>query len=623
MTPSLYRAGGPYLADGRTANKKAKPGEVDLDRLCEAIKTSRRILSDYRMERVHAIRQYVGSHYSQGGSQKKVPVNLLARYVQVMSRSLVPKCPRVMFTTKHRDRQPAVAVMQEWMNRRLIAMKFNLTLQRWAMDAIFGVAIMKVALGTPADAAMGGYVSPVGVPFAETVDLDDFAFDSGARDFRQASWIGHRYRMPLEIAESLTYFDSKGRKKLATSVMETQINNPDGDERVNVIGQGWESSSEREYEPMVELWEIYIPRQKRIITLASDGSGVPDSGSAPLRDQEWIGPNCGPYHFLPLMPVPGNPVPKAPIQSLVDLHEFVNYGYRKLVNQFQRQKSVLPVRGGATDDARRLVQANDGEAFSCDNADTIKEVSYGGPNPMNAQFVAHLQDVFNEQAGNLALLAGSAPQSKTATQDKILASGATASVADMQEAMINGIASVLDSMGWFWWNHPQEVMQVPYSAPGVPDVGITRKLYPASMEAATTPQQDKSLRREGRYEDLDCRVDPYSLVYRTPQERLQFLLMLFDKFAPMAQVLAAQGIQMDIQFLMKKIAEYSDEPDVAEMFSVAEPQVMAGGGGGRGPGMAQNTSREYIRRSVGQDTQANRDLGMENAAREFSASESE
>lgn len=607
-----------YQADGRRYGKRAKPGEIDYARLFEAMRYSRRVLTRFREERTAAIREYVGYHYSEGGSTTNVPLNLIARYVQIVSRNLVPKTPKIMLSTRVKGGQPAVSAMQDWINQRLKDMQFAKSLQRWVVDALFSLGIMKVALGTPADAAVSGYVSPAGEPFAEVVDLDDFVFDAGARDFRSVSYVGHRYRMPREVAEKLDYFDKKAMKWLQGAVpSEGTQNNQEGDERVTQIGQGYQGGETRDFEEMVDLWEVYVPRKKKVLTFASDAGGVPAADCPPLREQEWVGPACGPYHYLAFMPVPGNPMPKAPVQDLIDLHKYVNALYNKLIDQSLRQKSVLPVRGGAMDDARNLKQAGDGEMFQAENADQMREVSFGGPNPTNAQFSVHLGDVFNKMAGNLDLLSGAAPQSKTATQDKILSEGASAGVADMQENTVVGITGVADSLCWFWWYHPQKVMSTTRSIAGAEDISIERNLYPAAAATPDRPAQG-GLRRDGRYEDLNCRIDPYSLVYRTPQQRLMFLTQFAKDWVPAMPMLGQQGVVFDAQATFKAISEYADEPDVMKIFTVAEP-IPRDGGTQDSSRMPTQTSREYIRKSQGADTEASRAADMSNAGAEFAA----
>ncbi len=609
------------LSDNRRYGKRAKAEPVNVARLAESMRASRRVLEYFRAEKRKAVKQFVGRHWSEEAADKVVPINLLARYVQVVSRALVPKNPRVMLTTRTRRHQPAVSIMQDWLNQRIVEMKFAERLQRWVTDALYGLAVMKVALATPADAVLDGYVSPAGVPFAEVVSLDDFVYDVGARDFLQAGFLGHRFRVPLETAKRLDYYDAAERKKLTADDERTM--NQDGDERISVLGHGYEAGLDKDFEPMVELWEIYFPRTKRVVTLRSDSGGVPPSDSKPLRVQEWIGPDCGPYHFLPLQIVPDNAMPKGPVMDLIDLHTYVNALYRKLINQADRQKEVLPVSGASLDDSKNVRQASDGEIVGCDNPAGLKAISFGGPNAVNAAFAQHLMDKFSAQAGNLDLLSGASPQSKTASQDKMLNENASAGVSDMQERTVAGTAAVLTAFGWYWWNHPQEVMTTQKTAPGLADVGITRRLYPRA--ATTEAGGPAGITREGRFEDLQCRVDPYSMQYRSPQQRLAFLSQLVKEMVPLIPLLQQQGITFDMQFYLKKVAEYADEPDVTGLFTIAEPPPPQGPGG---PSPVQqppkgDTTHEYTRRSVGADTQANREGDMMNEAAALASEEQE
>lgn len=611
-----------YGADGRRYGKKAKPGEVDYPRLFQAMTTCRRILLPYREERMNAVRQLAGAHYSEGGTDLKVPINLIYKYVQVMSRSLIPNCPRCMLSTRHKDQQPSVSGMQEWINQQLIEGRVDKKLGRWVVDAMFSLGIMKVALGTPADAALSGYTEPAGCPFMEVVDLDDFVFDAGAKTFEQASYIGHRVRVPLSVAQNLKYFDADARKVLdATAAPDDYRINQEGDDRIGVVSTGWQGGEVRDYEQTIDLWEIYLPRIKRVVTFASSHGGVPDQDALPLHETDWVGPNCGPYHFLSFVDVPGNAMPSGPITQIIDLHDFINHGTRKLVSQLQRQKEVLPVTGGQLDDAKQLVQASDGDIFGCDNAESIRPVSYGGPNQQCQAYVAYLQDVFNKQSGNLDLIGGTSAQSKTASQDKLLAAAANGTVQDMQETTTRGVASIYKAYCWYWWYHPQQVMASSRGVPGLPDVSVQRKVYPGTYQES--PGEGKVMKRKGRFEDLQVRIDPYSMVYRSPQDRLAFIFQMFDKFAPLMGLLNQQGVFMDIQFLIKKIAEYGDEPDIVNLFTINDPTPPIEGPQNTMPGPAKpaETTRNYNRTSTGQDTEANRYSQMQNEANRFESAE--
>ena len=52
-----------------------------MSRLSEAIMFSRRKMQPFRENRLKAIRQYVGTNYSENGATDKVPINLLEQAI--------------------------------------------------------------------------------------------------------------------------------------------------------------------------------------------------------------------------------------------------------------------------------------------------------------------------------------------------------------------------------------------------------------------------------------------------------------------------------------------------------------------------------------------------------------
>jgi hypothetical protein len=564
-------------------------------------------LQRYREERREAVRQYVGHHWSEEGTEDRVPVNLLSLYISVIGRNLIAKNPRVMLSTFDRQHKPAVSAMQSWANQEMKQMRLASTLQRVVLDALFSIGICKVALATPADSAGMAWQLPAGQPFAQHVDLDDFVFDIHARSFEQAGFIGHRYRVPLEVVRDSKIY-SKARKDLTAS--DDALYNVEGDERIGVLGRGVYAGDSEEFEEFVDLWEVYIPRHKLVYTLAdNDLAGATPTGTGgavePLRVQKWLGPDQGPYRMLGYGIVPGNAMPKGPIQDLIDLHESVNGLYRKADRQGQRQKEVLLVAGGAMEDGSRIQQANDGDIIRSDNPERAKVAGYGGANQSNLQLGIHFKDLFMMLGGNIEMMGGLAPQSKTLGQDQMLQQNASGQVAEMQKATVDFTAGVVESLCWYWWKDPFKVMKVGHSLPGLPDMSITRQVGPKQ--------------RMGRFEDLQIEIDPYSMQHSTPQGRLAALNQVVQQtIMPMMQLLQQQGISFDLNAYLKKVAEYLDMPDLADIISIQEPPAPAGGqggdggGGGDAPGMPAQTKREYVRRSLGGDTAGNREQSMLN-----------
>ena len=479
--------------------------------------------------------------------------------------------------------------MQSWANQEIEDMNLANTLQRVVVDALFSLGICKVSLATPAESAVAAFEVAAGGVMCERVDLDDFVFDVHARDFSEVSYIGHRYRVPLELVREDSKLYTKARKDLAPSTPSPY--NLEGDERISTLGKGPYAGDSEEFEDLVDLWEIYLPRHKLVLTLADDNlsGATAQSGGVPLalREQSWLGPYCGPYHLLSYGLVPGNAMPKGPIQDLLDLHEAVNRSYRKVLRQTERQKEVMAVQGGATEDGSRIMEASDGDIIRVDNPEHPRPMVMGGANQAVLATAIHLKDLFGYMAGNLDMMGGLSPQSKTLGQDKLLAENASRAIADMQDRTITYTAKVIESMCWFWHNDPFKVMKSIYSPAGLPELAIVQQVGPEQRMALP-------------FEELKVKIDPYSMAHATPQSRLGTLNQVVQQIIlPALPLLQQQGVVFDMQAYLQKVASYADMPDLAELLTMAEPPQQDTTAGAERPGMAANTTRTYERQDTG------------------------
>lgn len=573
---------------------KRSRSPVDHKALAESIRYSRDVLHPARRERYRAVQQYAGSHWTGDNSQKKTPINLLALYVQIVARNLIAKNPRVMLRTKRKNQAPVVDAMQQWMNEHIVKMRLAKTLQRTVIDALFSVGIMKVALSSPADASLRGWNLPAGTPFASLVDLEDFVYDVRARDFDEASYIGHRYRVPLEsVQESGLYKKSVREKLTATDYPDT---NEQGDDRIAQLRlQDIGRLEDSDFEEMVDLWEIYLPRRREIVTLATAENGSPEAEDEPLRVQEWVGPDCGPYHMLGFGLVPGSGLPKAPIMDLLDMHEFVNESTRKLFRQAGRQKVLTVFRRNNDADAGRINEANDGDAIGLDSPEGVTQMALGGPDPNLSNFMEVCRNLFSWLGGNLDSMGGLSPQAKTATQDKMLAENSSRGVADMQDTTVTFTSDVMESLAWFWHKDPFKTMETTFSVPGMPEFSSPRTV---------TPDQ----REQVRFEDLELLVDPYSLQHQTPGQRAGAMKQIVTEILiPAMPILQQQGIQLNMNFFLRKLGELLDQTDMPELVTLTEPPQIEESSGPSDPSSAMgprptNTNREYTRHNVSERT---------------------
>jgi hypothetical protein len=587
------------------------PDKIDLDRLLIAMARSRLVLRRYREERSKAVKQFVGSHYSDDAVRQKVPLNLIRMYCQIVGSKLVAHSPRVMLSTFAKQNKAPVQAMEAWVNHQLPKMKFARTMQRCVLDSFFGLAIMKVALATPAHVSLfGAGTVKVGEPFAERVSFDDFAYDIHCRDLAEAQFAGHRYRVPLSAIRNSTLYNFRQRKNLTAS--SDPLFNREGDERLNVLGRTTIAGSDsEEYREMVDLWEFWIPDLRKIVTVAdpdSDGvlGGEGFDTRKPLREQDWVGPPTGPFHYLPLDDVPDNPMPVGPALALLDLHEATNENLRKLMRQAANFKQVCFVQGGANEDGSRILTADDGDIVKLDNPENIAQTNFRGPNAEITQFMLALKEMFSWASGNLDILGGLSPQSKTASQDQMLNQNSAASVADMQEKVIAFNQEVVSALCWYWWYHPTGTMTITKKLPGLPDAEIQRKVFPRGH---TLPNGvPHPMARDAWFEDLDIMVDPYSLQHSTPQEKLAKIMQLVTQvIIPMQPLLQQQGVFFDVNAFLEHVAKYNNLPDLNDIVSIAEPLQTQGQPGQSQAEMGQtkppSTNRTYTRENVSSRTQ--------------------
>ena len=150
-------------------------------------------------------------------------------------------------------------------------------------------------------------------------------------------------------------WDSKVRKELKAS--SHGHTNEGGDQTADSISQGGDNAVD-EYDDFVDLWEIWLPRENKLMVVPSSGMTGTVAGK-PLSVSEWDGPEGGPYHRLTFSEVPGNVMGLPAVALWMDLHELVNSLYRKLSRQAQRQKDVFTYPGGSEEDARRVAESSD------------------------------------------------------------------------------------------------------------------------------------------------------------------------------------------------------------------------------------------------------------------------
>jgi len=563
-----------------------------VDRLVTAFDHSRRKMQTFRERRLAMIRQFVGGAWSDGGAPDKVPVNFLEMALNIYRRQVAARAPRVMVRSKDGEHISFADDLEIAINLAIEDMRFDDTMRKWVLEAMFGMGVMKVGLAPSDQKEIMGFTHDPGQPFADVVDFEDFVFDITAKRWDCIQFCGNRYSLPIDAVRDLKMFKKDVVK------YERRTTNEQGDEKISNMVDDGGSYGEESYMDLVELWDIWLPYENIVATFQTDPNGGIENRE-PLRVVEWEGPECGPYHILSFGDVPGQIMPLPPAALMIDLHELGNRVFRKLGRQADRQKTITLVASSNQDDGRRITAANDGDAISVDRPEATKDVRYGGVDQAGLAFFQQLRQLTSYFGGNLETLGGLNNATNTATQEQLVKSQATMRIADMQERATSAATDVIKALAYYMWTDPVRSYRIPKKIPNT-DMTITSEMKPE--------------RRNGEFFDYAIEIVPFSMQSRTPTERLQTAMQVMQTYVvPMASLLQQRGLVPNIEAFLKMSAELSGTPEVMDLVTKVEPQELMqgppapGGGGGASPA---TTTRNYVRSDRGQDSLSQQDQAI-------------
>jgi hypothetical protein len=532
------------------------------------------------------IRQFVGGAWSDGGAPDRVPVNFLEMALNIYRRQVAARAPRVMVRSKDGDNISFADDLEIALNIAIEDMKFDETMRRWVLEAMFGMGVLKVGLAPSDQREIMGFTHDPGQPFADVVDFEDFVFDITAKRWDQVQFCGNRYALPLEAVQDLKMFPKKDLSKY-----ERRTTNEQGDQKISNMVDDGGSYGEESYMDLVELWDIWLPYEGVVATFQTDPNGGLEDRE-PLRVVEWDGPEGGPYHLLSFGDVPGQIMPLPPAALMIDLHELGNRVFRKLARQADRQKTVTLVASANQDDGRRITNANDGDAVAVDRPEATKDVRYGGVDQAGLAFFQQLRQLTSYFGGNLETLGGLNNATNTASQEQLVKSQATMRIADMQERATAASTDVIKAIAFYMWNDPIRAYRIPKKIPNS-DMTIMAEMKPE--------------KRNGEFPDYAIEIVPFSMQSRTPSERLQSAMQVMQTYiVPMSALLQQRGLVPNIEAFLKMSAELSGTPEIMDLVMKVPPQELMQGppapGGGAGGAGSANTTRNYVRSDRGGDS---------------------
>jgi hypothetical protein len=566
--------------------------EVDTERLRDSMSWSMKMMAPFREQYVRSVEYFAGSRFGDQHTLDMTPVNLLRLAVEVWVRQLVSQTPAVLAIARTATAQTSAYELEIAINYLLGQMKFGKSMAEVVRSALFMMGVMKVGLADSYLSQWSGYGSQAGQPYAEPVLVEDFLFDFNARRCYDWDWCGNRYRIPYSAVMDNPNFDKEVKARLSPGDerMPDGIGLGEGNDRTSDLSSG-NSITKTEYRRYVELWDLWLPGDKLLVTLPFQ------QGLGPLEVRDWEGPESGPFHVLAFSTIPGNATPSGPAQQLVELQDLFTTLFNKLGRQAKRQKTITAASGAAeaSGAASRIKDAQDGEIIVTDHVDSVKEMNYGKIDPANMQFVAWLKELFSYMAGNLDAMGGLSQQGDTLGQEQLLVQSSSQMLLDMQTKVVEYTREVITDLAWYMYSDPFLEM-------------------PLSKEIAgygTIPFTWGPERRKADFFAHEFKVEPYSLQSKGPQQRLNSIMQIVTQvLLPLSPQMGEWGMQINLKKFVEIVAKYGDLPEINDLISsetamqqqpgLAGQQVTPG----RRPLQSPSTQRTYVRKNVSEGKNA-------------------
>ena len=553
--------------------------ESERARLFKCIEYSTRNLRPFRELRKNLVKDYVGTYYNQGADTptSEIIMNLMYQTAETYTMSLAANRPRVLVTSKFPELSWFSHHFQRSINNLIEEIHLEETLRKAVLEAFFGMGVIKVYTAEAGLVQLEGedeWVDP-GKPYAENISLDDFVYDIEATSWNKIRFALNKYKMSRKKAEEDSSFDQKVLKNLPKATRESGMmdHRPDKPLRDAFVGE----SKPESYEPEIELMDVWLPHENLVATFHVGGN------SPPLRVVEWDGPESGPFHILTLAAeVPDQIMGVSPAMNLKPLNDIINGLLRKQKRQAQRQKDIPFYQDGAHEDAQRLQRAADGEWTRVSNPESVNVLKMGGVDQQNQAFSMAMQEQFDRMAGNLQMMAGLGPQSDTATQDKLIHGAVSKREANMQYRVVDFTTNICRDLGWLLWADQSKEMETEYEIAGI------------HFTTVWTPEL-----REGDFLQYNFDIEPYSMMYKSPSEKLNNITQFVTQIAmPMQQNMMESGGSIDFQELTLLYSELLDIPRLKEVVVFEEMKENRPTPEPAEAPQPQHTVKENIRRSV-------------------------
>jgi hypothetical protein len=543
------------------AMAEERNSQIDVKRLDAAFKHANRVMEHPRKMFKEYIKRYVGYDYTtHDRTPYQIPLNMIQLDVGIKVRQLAPTNPQAMVSTWKPSLKPLAKDLELALNKTFNEVKLGKKLTKGVLNAMFGFGVFKVGL----DPGTGGYGDGEdeyvnGELYVDVVSPLDFVFDPGCTDVcEDAKWMACRNRLSEDFVRNNQMYDPAVRRQVV-------VNDPTigEDTEQRILWGGDELKSNDLYGRIVDVWYFWFPEEKRVAAYATTHDGTESAlMNQPLWEDEWQGPEGGPYRILSFIDVPDSPLPVPPASQIRYLDEKMNTILQKVLVSAEATKKVIGVINADQDTVNAIKQARHGEAVALSQSAQLEDMLLGGVDQTQLALGLQVKQLISYAAGNMDIQGGLNNAADTLGQERLMGASASKQIDDMQRRVMDITQWIMKDLGFYLWSDPLLNIPITKSVPGV-SVPVNRILTPEDLE--------------GEWDDFDITIQPYSAVNQTPASQLQmWMQMLQGLILPNQQLLMQQGATVDMVEVVHQLAHFANLPDIVNILKVA-PQMTAPG----------------------------------------------
>jgi hypothetical protein len=547
--------------------------------LMDMVDHSRTKLDDVRNSRRKLLNRAKGSEWFP--SEEGTPLNQMAMQEQTLLQHLAGGDPKALVLPGGEGME--AAAYSQTLAVNAVAQRLNLRrkFRRLVQDALYGIGICRI--GMVADRRVSiREIAPeldeegeigIGRLEMQVISLENWVHDCQANTLEEREFCGHSYWV---AKEDIKYY-LPGVSAKDISLEEKRWIDEHGSEMAGAISRGTDGEGQDGFRDKYWLWDLWVPHENVIVTTPVNGTGE----IANVR--KWNSRPGGPYLFLYYRELPDQAIPISIQADLALLHDSLNSTFRKLINQTREAKTVVGFKPGHEDDAAAIRDAKSRELVAMRDPSSVQEFNFNGPDQALLAMALQTRELASIIGGNTDVLAGLGAQTPTATQEQMV-SGAAAGKVQLHEVDTADFqVEVFEAIRWYLYHEQQDPIPIVKEVEGT-DIRIASEF--SAERAATMP---------GRFNSYLMKIEPYTDVYRSPEQRFQTLLSLWERLIMPAVQTGVVDSTPDMNRLLEIAAQYLDLPEIRGLLRPVLPEEQQMSGEAR---QSPNTTRNYVRRSA-------------------------